>query len=134
MTEPTFSVRHRVDEIERVLTNYLDALYEVDVVKLATALHPRAIYATADGNELLFRTMEEYFPVVAERVSPASRGEAREDAIDSVEFAGENTAFARVRCAFSGKRYVDFLTLIRDEGRWQIIAKIFHYEEVPCPT
>jgi hypothetical protein len=83
------------DEINRVLQVYFDALHFCDTEKLQAAFHRRAIYATADEMPLLYRTMDEYVPVVAARQSPASRGEARRDFIDSIDVAGENTARAR---------------------------------------
>jgi hypothetical protein len=73
--------------------------------------------------------MDDYFPVVAKRVSPASRNEPRRDVIDSIEFAGENTAFARVRCSIGTKDFIDFLTLVRTDGAWRIIAKVFQITE-----
>jgi hypothetical protein len=72
--------------------------------------------------------MGEYFPIVAARPAPASRGEARRDRIVSLEFAGPVTAFARVECAIGPKRFTDFLSLIFVDGRWQIIAKVFHFD------
>lgn len=93
--------------IVRVLGDYFDALYHCDVEKLQAVFHPKAIYATADEDPLLTRTMEEYVPVVAARQSPASRGEARRDAIDSIDLAGENTAMARVRCSIGQRDFVD---------------------------
>ena len=75
--------------------------------------------------------MEDYFPIVAARQSPASRGEPRRDSVDEIQFAGENTAFARVRCSIGERDFVDFLTLVRVDGRWQIIAKVF---QIITPT
>lgn len=112
-----------------VLETYFDGLYHADTDRLAIAFHPKAIYATADETPLLYRTMDDYFPVVAKRVSPASRDEPRRDVIDSIEFAGKNTAFARVRCSIGNKDFVDFLTLVRTDGAWRIIAKIFQITE-----
>jgi len=112
-----------------VLETYLDGLYHADIERLGAAFHPKAIYATADETPLLYRTMDEYFPVVAKRVSPASRNETRRDMIDSIEFAGENTAFARVRCSIGTKDFTDFLTLVRTDGAWRIMAKIFQIAE-----
>lgn len=117
------------DEINRVLQVYFDALHFCDTEKLQAAFHRRAIYATADEMPLLYRTMDEYVPVVAARQSPASRGEARRDFIDSIDVAGENTARARVRCTIGNRDFVDFLTLVRDENRWQIISKVFQIIE-----
>ncbi|WP_339757983.1 nuclear transport factor 2 family protein [uncultured Hoeflea sp.] len=112
-----------------VLETYFDGLYHADIERLGAVFHPKAIYATADETPLLYRTMDEYLPVVAKRVSPASRNEIRRDVIDSIEFAGENTAFTRVRCSIGTKDFVDFLTLVRTDGAWWIMAKIFQITE-----
>jgi hypothetical protein len=57
------------------------------------------------------------------------RSETRRDAIVSIEFAGPVTAFVHAKCAIGPRYFSDFLTLIRVDGRWQIISKVFHYEE-----
>lgn len=115
--------------VSDVLGTYFDGLYHADTDRLEIVFHPKAIYATADETPMLYRTMDEYFPVVAKRESPASRNEPRRDVIESIEFAGENTAFARVRCSVGSKDFIDFLTLVRTEGAWRIMAKIFQITE-----
>ncbi|MEM8973230.1 MAG: nuclear transport factor 2 family protein [Pseudomonadota bacterium] len=117
------------EQVSEVLQIYFDALYHCDTVKLTKAFHPKAIYATADETPLLHRTMEEYIPVIEARQSPASRGEERRDVIDSIEFAGHNTAFARVRCSIGSRDFVDFLTLVMTNDEWKIMAKIFQIGE-----
>ena len=116
--------------VSETLKIYFDALYYCDTGKLASAFHPKAIYATADESPLLYRTMKEYFPIVANRESGASRGEVRRDIIDGIEFAGENTAFARVRCSIGARNFIDFLTLVRIGKRWQIMSKVFQITEI----
>jgi len=120
-------------EVVAVLQRYFDGLHHSDTERLASVFHPQATYATATeaaatGGEPLVLTMAEYFPIVDRRPSPASRGEARRDRILSVGFAGPVTAFARVECAIGPKFFTDLLTLFQVDGRWQIIAKVFHYE------
>ena len=112
-------------DLTQTLHAYFDALYFCDTEKLQSVFHPRAIYATADEQPPLYRTMDEYVPVVAARQSPASRNEPRRDVIDAIELAGENTAFARVRCSIGERDFVDFLSLVRENGSWRIIAKVF---------
>lgn len=122
----------RYAAVVEALGIYFDGLYHSDTERLAKVFHPHALYvtategATANGGPLVL-TMAEYFPVVDRRPSPASRGEARQDRIIAIEFAGPVTAFARVECAITPKVFTDLLTLIFVEGRWQIIAKVFHY-------
>ncbi|HZO00083.1 MAG TPA: nuclear transport factor 2 family protein [Burkholderiales bacterium] len=119
----------RFTEVSAALKPYFDGLYESDTRKLALIFHPAAIYACATSGELLRLNMDDYFKLVDKRPSPASRNEVRRDAIVSIEFAGPVTAFAHVKCAIGPKYFTDFLTLIHVDGRWQIIAKVFHYEE-----
>ena len=45
-----------------------------------------------------------------------------------IESVGPVTAVARVECSIGAKRFDDVLTLVRIDDRWQIIAKVFHYE------
>ena len=116
-------------EVATLLGRYFDALYYCDTDKLGEVFHAKAIYATGDEAPFLFRDMPEYRKVIAERESPASRGERRRDVIDGIEFAGENTARARVRCSIGSRDFVDYLTLVRNGGRWQIIAKVFQITE-----
>jgi len=119
-------------EIEALLQVYFDALYHCDTGKLTEAFHPKAIYATADETPLLYRTMEEYVPVVAARQSPASRNEVRRDVVESIQLAGANTALARVRCSIGERDFVDLLSLVRTDGRWRIISKVFQI--IPRPA
>ena len=107
---------------------YFDGLYHSDVVRLSHVFHSRAIYVCATESPLTHKTMAEYFEIVAAREAPASRGEARRDEIVGIDIAGENTAFVKAHCAIGPKYFTDYLTFIRDEGRWQIISKVFHYE------
>ena len=122
-------MRGAFHDISAVLQDYFDALYFCDVEKLERVFHPQAIYATADETPLLYRTMAQYVPVVAARQSPASRNEARRDHIDAIDIAGDNTAVARVRCSIGSRDFVDFLTLVRTDGQWRIIAKVFQIIE-----
>lgn len=117
------------DAVNEVLATYFDGLYHCDTRQLAAVFHPSAIYATADETPFLFRNMEGYFAVVEARQSPASRNEGRRDAVDAIEFAGDNTAFARVRCSIEARDFVDFLTLVRTNGQWRILAKVFQIIE-----
>lgn len=118
----------RYGALTAVLSEYFDGLYFSDTTRLARVFHPAAQYVCATDGSLTRLTMAEYFPMVDRRPSPASRGEARADRIISMEFAGPVTAFVRAECAIGPKSFTDLLSLICLDGRWQIIAKVFHYD------
>lgn len=114
------------NDVYYLLDQYFDTLYDCDLEKFDAVFHPQAIYATADETPFLYRDMSTYREVIAQRHSPASRNEPRRDVVDAIEFAGDNTAHARVRCSIGNRDFVDLLSLVRTEGRWSIIAKVFH--------
>ncbi len=115
-------------EVRDLLGRYFDGLYRSDSELLASVFHPAAVYATATEEPFVRLSMAEYLPIVAGRESPASRGEVRTDAIESIEFAGPTTALARVQCSIGPKQFTDLLSLVRVGARWQIIAKVFHFD------
>ena len=119
-------------EVEAVLTAYFEGLYRSDTGILRRVFHPAALYACATDGTLLTLGMDEYFPIVAKRPSPASRGDARTDRIIAIEFVGPVTALARVQCSILPKHFTDLLTLVLVDGRWQVISKVFHYELEPA--
>jgi Putative lumazine-binding len=123
----------RFDQVVAVLGDYFDGLYLSDAARLAQVFHPSARYVTATSGELVNLSMDEYLPVVDARPSPASLHQARRDEIVAVEFAGPSTAFARVTCSIAPKAFTDLLTLVRVEGRWQIVSKVFHYDLIEEP-
>lgn len=126
----------RYAAVTEVLGTYFDGLYHSDTDRLRQVFHRSARYVTATAGELTDLSMDDYLPIVDERPSPASRGESRHDRIVSVEFAGPVTAFARVECSIAPRSFIDLLTLVCVDDRWQIISKVFHFTtgDEPCPT
>lgn len=118
----------RLTAVAEALGRYFDGLHHSDAALLSGVFHPRAIYASASAGSLTHMTMDAYLPMVAARPSPASRGEARQDRILSIAFAGPVTALATVACAIGEKRFTDLLSFVSLDGEWRIIAKVFHVD------
>ena len=119
------------DDVLQVLHTYFDGLHHSDIARLRRVFHPEAHYFCATSGELLHLDMAQYFPLVDKRPAPALLGQPRTDKVLSIEFAGPVTALARVQCSIAPKHFTDLLSLIKLEGRWQIISKVFHYESTP---
>jgi hypothetical protein len=115
-------------DIVAVLQDCFEGLYHGDSTRLRRVFHPRAVYACATGGTSLVMSMDEYFPIVDMRSAPASRGDTRTERIVSIEFVGPVTALAKLESAIEPKRVNELLTLIRPDGRWQVIARVFHYD------
>lgn len=113
-------------EIRSLLNKYFDTLYYCNLEFFDIVFHPQAIYASSDEVPTLIRNMTEYRNVIAMREPPAQRNEPRKDVINNIELAGSNVARARVQCSIGDRDFVDFLTLVRENEKWSIIAKVFH--------
>ena len=118
----------RYGEVTSALSDYFDGLYNSDTGRLSKIFHPMAHYICATDGVFQYLRMDEYFPIVNQRPSPASLNEPRHDRIVSIEFAGPVTAFARTQCSIGPKFFTDFLTLIFVDGKWKIVSKVFHYD------
>lgn len=116
------------DAIHSVLQLYFDGLYHSDTTRLAQVFHPDALYATAVGDKPIVWRMDEYFPVVDARPAPAASSLPRTDRVLSIELIGPVTAHARLQCSIPPRDFIDLLTLIHVDGRWQVISKVFHYD------
>jgi 4-oxalocrotonate tautomerase len=113
------------------LNTCFDGLHHSDTGLLAQVFHPQARYRCATEGHLLHWDMAQYFPVVDQRPSPASRGQEHRDCVVSIGFAGPVTAMARVECAIAPRFFTDLLTLVHVDQRWQIVSKVFHFDNTP---
>jgi hypothetical protein len=118
-------------EISEALENYFAGFYEGDVEKLQKIFHSSAhLYAATEG-PLSDRDMEQVYEGVRGRQSSASRGLDRFDRILSIDQSGPEAAIAKVQIALGDQLYTDFLNLLKLDGRWQIISKVYTGEPRP---
>jgi hypothetical protein len=79
----------------------------------------------ADGKAADFPRAD-WFKMVEDRKSAKASGSERRDRIVSIDFSGPGTAFAKVECQIPPRYFTDYLTLVKADGRWQVISKTFH--------
>lgn len=116
-------------EIEKTLGHYFDALYEGDTDKVREVFHENSHLYSATGGKFVDIPLESYVELVAGRPSPKSQSAGRADEILSIDQSGPNSALAKVALTIGARRFVDYLTLLKVDGRWMIAAKAFHFEE-----
>jgi 4-oxalocrotonate tautomerase family enzyme len=112
-------------------SDYLDALYFADAERLARVFHPRARYFSTAEGRLKELDMPAYFEIVRGRVSGAKTGQPRYDRLLSVDVAGPHTALVKLECALPPRHFTDYLSLVKEEGRWSIISKVFEVRALP---
>ena len=113
-----------------VIEAYFDGLYQADSDILKPLFHADARYINAVAGDYMNYSMGEYFAIVKDRKSPATLGQSREEHIISLEFDGEYMGFAKLSMTMLGRKYLDYLTLMYSDNRWQIVSKVFSYKPI----
>lgn len=114
-------------EILSVMTGYFDGLYQADSAILRKVFHPELSYICATEGDELYLDLENYMARIDQRIAPSEKGDARNDRIQSIAFASDRLAHVKVRMTLMGRDYADELSLIRHDGAWRIVTKVFSY-------
>jgi 4-oxalocrotonate tautomerase len=113
-------------DITKTLDLYFDALYEGDISKLKQVFHPNAHLYSATGDEFVDLPLEEYMRLVGGRPSPQSQSQKRTGRVVFIDQSGPNSAVVKVEASVKPKDFVDYLTLLRIDGKWKVISKTYH--------
>ncbi len=114
------------DSIRTLVTQYFDGLYDGDVALLSSIFHERSRLHVILAGKLVEIEFAPYMDIIRNRPSPRTISAERRDLIMTISQSTPDTAFVVVGLLLTGKAYTDHLSLIKDEGRWQIISKVYH--------
>jgi hypothetical protein len=113
--------------IRQTVQYYFDGGTNRDSVALRKAFHPDARMLFARDGRLVLVPIGEYIARVAgERPSPG-QVDSTKKRVTSVDVYGD-AAIARVELVRPEAKIVDYMSLLKVEGRWQIVNKIFARE------
>ncbi|MBK0400755.1 nuclear transport factor 2 family protein [Limibaculum sp. M0105] len=110
-------------QIEAVVADYVEGMVLADEPRLRRAFHPKACSIGHFGGALEWEQLDAFIAGVKAAFDPSS-GVAPRWEIQDLEVTGD-TALVRVEDDYVGYRFIDTLTLLRHDGRWQIVAKVF---------
>ena len=116
------------NQIRETIQSYFDSMFESSADMVRTAFHPSARITGYLEDGLHELTVADFAGFVAsQQPSPREKGESPRLEILSIDIAG-STASARIRDDYLGLAFLDFLSLIKIDGRWSIYNKLFHVE------
>lgn len=120
--------KESIIEIESIITNYFEAIFNGDVVKLKACFHKNvSIYGDIKGVEYL-KSVKEYLDGVANRKSPKELNESFQMKIVGIDTMGK-IAMAKLHVPMLGYNYYDYLSLTKIDSNWKIVNKIFTHIE-----
>ena len=125
MNEPD-SKSGNFEEIEKVIKTYFDLLYKGEKDLIETVFLPEANVSSLYNDKIIKIDMDGFRKRIAERKSPESIGEMRDDKIIMIDISSPTTAMVKVKCNILYNNYIDYLSLFKVSGKWKIISKVFH--------
>ena len=115
-----------VEQVREVIQRYITGTYQADVEMLAGVFHPQAHMTGYLGDNLLLGTPEPFLQDMGSAPSMASQKDAYQAEIESIRIEGNVAAVVVSETGFRGSAtLVDFFHLIKTDGEWKIISKLF---------
>lgn len=118
----------RETELREAIDVYFRALYACDVTLLDTVFHPASTLFDVDEGVVTVDPYPAWREVVANRASPQSVGQHRDEQIVSIAWLSENAATVHVRLRVLQSMFVDHLSFVDGPEGWRIVAKVWHLE------
>jgi hypothetical protein len=113
-------IKNDFDCVMRIVQDYFDGLYHADVEKLAAIFHEDA-FLKAPG---IRRSLSQWLDAVADRPVPAAQGLPYNFKLLSIEVI-KDQAMVKLDCPLFKHAYVDFLGLLKEDGHWLIVNKMY---------
>lgn len=105
--------------------DYFELLNDGNVETAKRLFHKECGLFHVNDGALAHMSLPKYLEMLLTRQSPKSRGEPVFGKVVSVEQTDENTAVLRVLSAVQPRYFEDFLSLLREDGQWKIVAKVY---------
>lgn len=115
-------------DVEAAARDYCIALHEADAERLRAVFHEGSHLYSARNGGLIDWPRERFVERVSERGPMAG---APEHEIESVAFAGPDSAMVALTVRSGPRLFRDHLNFLKLEGEWRVIAKIFHLLDGP---
>lgn len=109
-------------QIAEVVQTYVDGMCQNDPAKLRAAMHEKACSIGHFEGGMEWENREGFVGIIAAAVKEPDPSPWH--AINTISVVGD-VAMVHVEDILLGVHYDDMLTLLRHEGRWQIVSKVF---------
>lgn len=113
-------------DIVSAVTAYYDALYLGDAARIEGAFDPGALLVGDANGTPIHLTTSAWADVLGGRPSPASQGQPYALNIRDVRECGD-AALVELATELNGIVFTDYISLVRRNGHWRIIFKLFSH-------
>ncbi|EJC82137.1 MULTISPECIES: nuclear transport factor 2 family protein [Rhizobium] len=110
--------------VEQTVHLYVEGMAFANEAALKKAFHPKSSIIGYYQNAVEWLTRDEFIAAILAE-EPAPPGTQPFMDIQSVDVEGD-AASVKVTDDFAGMRFTDYLSLLKIEGRWTIVSKLYH--------
>ncbi len=112
-------------KIKDLLDRYFDVLYFQDMNEFDKVFHKDCVLYSGQGGELSIRPYAQYREAVANRQSPAEKGDKRDEKILMFDQISPTLALVKPQLELFGGVMQDYLNLVFLDGQWWVMAKMW---------
>ena len=114
--------------IEDVIQDYFQGYQQADTKLIQNAFHADTRLLSVDNGKLDKTEMSDWLKSLEDR---RLRGDIRKgilkiESIDATDYA----ASVKVNITFPAFAFTDYLSLLKIDGKWLIVGKIYHFKEI----
>ena len=113
-----------LEAIRAVARDYLDGMVYADETRLRGAFHPQAAVVGHTGHRLDWDSVDAFLAAVLRDGGPPA-GTPYFAEIVAIDVTGD-LALVKLVDDYLGSRFTDYVTMIKQEGRWAIAHKAFY--------
>jgi hypothetical protein len=126
----TATVAYADDEadIRATIDHYFKGHATGDGSHILNAFHPSLHMLFVRDGKFMDRPRDEY--VAGFTGKPAADEAQRKRSIESIDITG-NAAMAKIKLDYPRAVLTDYFSLLKIDGKWQVVNKIFHSEPKP---
>jgi hypothetical protein len=113
--------------VRQTVQHYLHGLKHNDVESLKKAFYPEAkLFFVGKDKQLGQLTQEQWYKGFAASAGKEEKGDLQ---ITSVDITGD-AASVKVEEVYDRSKYIDYLSLLKFNGEWKIVNKIYTVEQI----
>jgi hypothetical protein len=115
--------------IRKVIDLYIDGVQNGNLESLHEAFHPQSSMFGYKGKDLYVTPIAGLYDYIASTTPPAQAGEAGKQytcIVTAISVAGNAASVEMAMDGYHEHDFVDYFQLLKVEGRWWIVSKLFH--------
>ncbi len=120
------NIQQETNLVKDVIKNYIDGTYNADITKLESVFHKNAVMNGYLGPDMILATPAAFIEDIKSSPSMSNNNDPYKAEIDFIQLNGDVASVIVSESGFRGTAsLVDHFHLIKDNGQWKIISKLF---------